>query len=241
MNNRVQIFDINGKFVSKIHLNFDWIKQGVTYYFAILNGQYFALIGKPPHYSFMDADIYVISPNGTLLKHFGSKQLNKNKEEYFSSIVASDQTKKIYCSIGGSTKIATYDLEGNFMKYMTDVKSAPEIMLNSDGQVIKTAPSYCSAMDSKGNCYKIWSKSSSKTGFVITTQIQIFPPNSTSNDIITHHFGSDVKFVSNGAEHSVRYKGNYGERSVVSLDGTIYHMIALDDGIVLRRLTWNSQ
>lgn len=234
MNNRIQVFDLNGKFVKKILLDFDWLKQGVAWDFAILRENFFVLLG----YSFMNADIYIISPNGKILKEFGNKQLNRNKEEYFSKIIANEKIGSIFCSIGGSSKIAVYDFDGNFLKYLADVKSVPEIMLNADGQINKDAPHYCKWMDGKGNCYKIWSTSSGKADYVLTTKIQIFPPNSKTEDMITHEVPCVVKFVKEGKEHIIRGGGNFDERYFVTQSGTIYQLIALDDGVVLRRIEW---
>ncbi|MDA8422829.1 MAG: hypothetical protein M0Z89_05810 [Nitrospiraceae bacterium] len=44
MNNRIQVFDLNGNFIRKIPLDFDWIKLGMTWRFAILNDHFFALV-----------------------------------------------------------------------------------------------------------------------------------------------------------------------------------------------------
>lgn len=241
MNNRIQIFDLSGKFEKKIPLDFDWIKQGVTWRFTILNSNFFALIAPPPYYSEMNADIYKISPDGKILKKFGSKQINKRREEYFSKIIASEKTREIYCSIAGSSRIAVYDFEGNFVKYLTDIKSAPQIILNSDGQVDKNALSYCSWMDGLGNCYKIWSKSSAKNNLALTTEIQIFPPNTKTHAVITHEFSGDIKSVKDGMERIIRYSGNYEERSFVDSESVIYHLIALDNGVVLRRIEWKEK
>ncbi len=241
INNRIQIFDLNGNFIKKIALDFDWLKQGITWKFVILSGNYFALIAKPPSYSVENINqIYKISPSGKILKTFGSKQINTKKEEYFSKILANDKTGEIYCYIEDSSRIAVYDFEGKFVKYISTEKNPNQMIIDNYGRIVRNAPNYCRWMDRKGNCYKIWSTSSAKTNFVLTTKIQIFPPNSKTEDIITHELSGDVKFVKEGKEQIIRYRGNFNERSFVDADGNIYHMIALDDGVVLRRIVWKS-
>lgn len=39
----------------------------------------------------------------------------------------------------------------------------------------------------------------------------------------------------------IRYQGNFTESSFVDVDGNIYHLIALDDGAVLRRIECMSE
>jgi hypothetical protein len=239
MNNRIQVFDLNGKFIKKIALDFDWLKQGVVWRFAMLDNNFFALIGKPPYYSFMNADIYTISPNGKILKDFGNKQINRNKEEYFSKIIASEKVRKIYCSIGGSSKIAVFDFNGSFMKYLTDVRSSSEIIIDADGQVVKNAPVNYSWVDKGGNFYRIKSSNSRENNYAITTKIQIYNP--VNNKTNNYQIAGDVKSVTNDKTNEIKYRGNFTESSFVDVDGNIYHFIALDDGIVLRRLEWKPE
>jgi hypothetical protein len=242
MNNRIQIYDLDGKFIKIISLNFNWLNRGVLCGFTIIKNYFFAIIGRPPYYSIMNGDIYKISPNGELLNNFGSKQLNKNKEEYFSKIKGSDKTGEIYCGIGGSTRIAAYAFDGSFIGYLKDVKSAPQIMLNAEGHVDKNAPHFCSWMDNNGNCYKIWSNASRSTNNIFSTHIQIFPHNfKNSEDMIAHEVSGDIKFVKDGKDHTIRYNGNFEESSFVDSDGTIYHLIALDDGVALHRIAWHAK
>jgi hypothetical protein len=236
MNNRIQVFDFDGKFTNKIQLDFNWLEQGVAWQFAMLNNHFFALIGKPPFYSFMNANIYIISSNGKILKEFGSKQINRNKEEYFSKIIPSEKAGKIYSSVGGSSKIAVYDFNGIFIKYLTDVKKSPEIVLDADGQVEKNAPAYYSWVDKSGNFYRIKSYNAHENNYAITTKIQIYNP--IKDKTINYQIAGDIKSVKDCKTKEIKYRGNFTEAAFVDFDGNIYHFIALDDGVVLRRIAW---
>ncbi len=219
MNNRIQVFDLNGNFVRKIPLAFDWIKEGMTWRFAILNKNFFALVAPAPHYSVLNDQIYEISPSGKILKKFGIKQLNLQSEEYFSNISSDEADGFIKCTIASSDMAALYDVNGNFIKYDK-----------------KTSDDRFAWHDKEGTQYRIKSNNSHKKYFGIETTVQIENP---KNGIkINHSIHGDVKVEKNNKTTFIKYLGNYYEKFSVDSDGAIYHFIAVDDGVILRRLIW---
>jgi hypothetical protein len=222
MNNRIQVFGLNGQFIRKIPLSFDWIKQGLTYRFAILNGNFFAVIARPPYYSMMNDDIYKISPDGKILLKFGAQQLNIKAEQYFADISSDEQAGHVTCAIGGAGKSAIYDFEGKFIKFT----QIPDL-------------DHFSRRDKDGTLYRIRSISDRKNNFAITTTIQI--DNKDNNIKLQHQANTDIQYVKKGEPIKINYHGNFIESFAVSTDGDIYHLIALDDGIVLRRISWQSK
>ncbi len=222
MNNRIQVFDLNGKFIRKIPLGFDWIKQGLAGRFAILNDNFFALIAKPPYYNMLNDDIYKISSGGKILNKFGAQQLNPKTEEYFSEISSDEQMGHVTCVIGGSGKSAVYDFDGNFLKYVKNP--------NHD---------HFSWYDKEGTFYRIKSNNSRKNNYAITTTVQI--ENKDKNIKIQYQINGDVQSKKIEKPIQIRYRGNFDERFAVDSEGDIYHLIALDDGVLLRRISWKSK
>lgn len=128
---------------------------------------------------------------------------------------------------------------GNFIKYLMDVKNVPEIVLDADGQVVKNAPAHYSWVDKSGNFYRIKSNSSRENNYAITTEIKIYNPD--KDKTINYQITDDIGLGKNEKIKEIKYRGNFTEASFVDGGGNIYHFIVLDDGVVLRRLEWAPQ
>ena len=172
-----------------------------------------------PHYSVLNNEIYKISPSGKIIKKFGKRQLNLQSEEYFSSISSDEQRGLLKCSIAFSDKSALYDFNGNFIRYEKKPKD--------DG---------FSLHDKEGTFYRIKSNNTHKNYLGIETSVQIENPKTGLK--IDHSIHGDVKVEKTNKTILIKYLGNYYEKFIVPSAGLIYHFIVVDDGVILRRLTW---
>lgn len=263
MNNRVQLFDMTGKFVKQIKLNTLWQQTGLPWDFSILNGNLYILIGKPPYYSPIGIkEINKYSHEGTRLKSFGSNKVPKNKEEYFDSIFSDIHHGLIYCGLG-SIKALAFNSEGDFDKELLVANKNQLIDLvgiSQDGKPLMTISNpgginkrtvvinpiskaiekevkgYFSLLNSNGRFINIHTmRGKKRKNTIMTTSIEVL--DSITNNTSKFELKGDIKVVTNGNDKIYRYSGNFIERSKMDADGNIYHMIALNDGVVLRKIT----
>lgn len=262
-NNRVQKFDRTGKIDKIINLNKEWQKFGLPWDFTYFQGYFYILIGKAPYYSPTGIrEINQFSQDGMFIKSFGGKQIPKNKEEYFDKIISDATNGYIYCGLG-STQVLRYEKDGNFKDAIAIARKGEIVNLvgmTPDGKPMLTMSKSSEygthtliinpitkiiEEDIKGN----YSLTNGKGIFVnvntisgskrkktaMTTIVEVF--DSIKNKINKTELKGDVVADKYGKNKVIKYSGRFLERSKIDTDGNIYHLIALDDGVVLRKIT----
>lgn len=263
INNRIQIFDLNGKFVNQIKLKTNWQSFGLPWDFALSQDHFYMLIGKAPYYSPIGIkEIHQFSHDGKFIKSFGNNLIPQKREEYFNKIISDAQKGYIFAGLGAD-KIVAFDVEGNFKDILLRAKKGELIELvgvNADANPIVTTSKSegkirntllinakskkiekeikgkFALVDGKGNFIDVHTASGSKRKkTVMTTTVEVF--NSIENKSEKFEQKGDIKVSKNGKDRIYRYSGNFFERSKIDSEGNIYHLIALEDGVVLRKIT----
>lgn len=262
VNNRVQLFDMTGKFVKQIKFKTLWQKDGLPWDFAILNDNFYVLTGKAPYYSPVGIkEISVYSNGGTMLKTFGNNKIPKNKEEYFDSIFSDSHLGLVYCGLG-SINVLAFDGKGNFdRKLLSDFKNKiidlvgisqdgrPLIAISDSGGVNKRTVvvnpvdktigkevnGNFNLMKTNGTFVDVHTKRGTKRkNKAMTTNIIVL--DSDTNNTSNFELKGDIKTIANGNNKIFKYSGAFFERSKMDVDGNIYHLIALTDGVVMRKI-----
>lgn len=262
INNRIQIFDLNGKFVTLIKLKTNWQNFGLPWGFTLFQDHFYMLIGKAPYYSPTGIkEIHQFSYDGKFIKSFGKELIPKNKEEYFDNIISDAQKGYVLGGLG-SAKVVAFNAEGNLKDTLLNAKKGELIELagvTADGNPIVTASKSggkirqtllinvknkkiekeikgrFSLVDVKGNFINVHTASGSKRKkTAMTTSVDVF--NSIENKSEKSELKGDIKVSKNGKDKIYRYNSNFSERSRIDSEGNIYHLIALEDGVVLRKI-----
>ncbi len=259
INNRIQMFDLNGKYKGIIKLNFKWQDLGLPWDFTLCNHMFYTLIGKPPYYSPAGIkEVSKITDGGILVKSFGSKYIPKDKEEYFNNILSESRSGYIYCGLGG-IKVLIFDADGNLKDTLINAKKGEIINLvgiSSDGkplvtvslkggknrrtvvidsnnkQIEKEIKGKFSLLDNSGNFYEVQTKSASKrkkVPMLTTIEVAYAPGNKTEK----YELKGDIEF----RNRIYKYTGNFLERARIDSEGNIYHLIALENGLILRKIS----
>ena len=263
VNNRIQVFDLTGRFKSTINLNIKWQDFGLPWDFTLYKNSLYFLIGKAPYYNSNGiTEVHKFTANGKFVNSFGVTYISKNKEEYYNAILSDIQKGYLYGGLGG-TKIIAFDAEGNLKDSLlvagkgeviglvgmsTDGdplvtvsqfggKNRRTVLINPDSKkIVEEVKGRFTLADGKGRYFDVHTMSGSKRKkTVMTTTVEVF--NSIENKAEKLELKGDVNFLKNDKDRIYRYAGNFFERSVIDSDGNVYHLIALEDGVILRKIT----
>ena len=264
INNRVQVFDLKGKFKKIIKLQMKWQDFGLPREMTLFQNNLFFLVGKPPHYSANGIrEIYKFTYNGEFIKRFGKEYIPKKREEYFYHLLSNENSAYIICGLGG-IKVLAFDGDGNLKDTLReasgkevvelmgiDVEGNPIIskiilgkklsqtfLLDTKSKAVKEEiKDIYSWRDKDGNYYFIKTNNLRKKNDLIT-KIDIYNPTTKLHKNI--QMSGDIKTIKNNKEKLFRYQINFTEVAKVDADGNIYHLIALEDGVLLRKITWKN-
>jgi len=262
MNNRIQVFDNKGSSIRNILLDTTWNKVGLYMFFSIYKDNIYILSGKPPHYSDNGiVDIQKYSIDGKYISTFGSKFLS-TKTEDFGHLFSAPKSGHLYVAVGGEKVLAINEqdkLVGPIIKankgevvnlagispignpIVTVSRSAGEIVHTmvidkESNKVIQTVSGRYSMTDDKGKFVAVRTLSASKRKKKpMLTMIEVF--DSVTNKKEVYELTGDIRVNKNGSEKLYKLAGSYFETSRMGADGTIYHLLALNDGVLLRKIS----
>lgn len=262
MNNRVQVFSNNGAYVKDIIFNTDWYKAGLYIYFSIYKDNIYVLSGKPPYYS--DKGIFNIQKyavDGKFITNFGDSFIQAKKEDY-DNLFSDANSGHLYVSVSGKKILAINDQEklvgpvisANKEEVINFVGISPSgnplvtvtrssgtiahtmIIDKNSNKVIKTVSGRYSMTDDNGKFYSVRTISASKRKKKpMLTMVEVF--DSVANRKESFELTGDIHVNKNGKEKVYKLAGNYFESSRMGADGAIYHLLALNDGVVVRKIS----
>lgn len=262
MNNRIQVFNNYGNPVSNIILNTTWNKVGLYIFFSIYKDSIYILSGKPPYYSDNGiVDIQKYSIDGKYTSTFGSKFISAKTEDY-GHLFSDTKSGHLYVAVSGEKILAINEqdkLVGSIIKankgevvnlvgmspsgnpIVTVSRSAGEIVQTmvidkESHRVIQTVSGRYSMTDDKGKFIAVRTLSASKRKKKpMLTMIEVF--DSVTNKKEVFELTGDIHINKNGKEKVYKLAGSHFEASRMDADGAIYHMLALNDGVVVRKIT----
>lgn len=265
INNRIQVFDASGVFQKNVKLNIRWEDFGLAWDFTMHKDTIYLLVGKSPYYTSADIkQIYKFSPDGNFLKKFGSEYVT-TPEEYYSTILSDMHKGHIYCGLGGA-KVLTFNPEGDLKDTVVIARKGEDInlvgmgpdgnliinvsqsggknrrtvLINPDSKKIKMEiKGRFTLADERGRFFDIHTLAGSKRKKkAMVTMLEVF--DSIEKKSETFELKGDVTISKNGKDRIYRYSGNFLERSKIGPDGKLYHLIALNDGVVLRKISMHT-
>lgn len=261
MNNRIQIFDNNGIYRRTTVLNTSWEKDGLVFEFTKYNNCIYALVGVPPSYSENGIkEIWKYSDAGKLNKRFGH-DLISNKTDDYEHLFSVNKTGYMYVAVGGKKILAMDEQEklvhqvikaqkgevvnfvglspkGNPIVNLT--RSAGKIVHTmvidkENNKVIETVNGRYSMADDKGKFVSVRTLSASKRERKpMLTKVEVYDSVNEKKEVA--EFKGDIRVNKNGKEKVYRLAEGYFEASRMDIDGAIYHMLVLDDGVVIRKI-----
>jgi len=262
MNNRIQIFDKNGNYKRTITLSTIWEKNGLSFGFSIYNDNLYVLTGMPPYYSENGIiDIWKYSIEGNFIKSFG-KNFISTKSEDFSHLFSNSKSGHLYVAASGKKVLAINEqdkLVGSIIKankgevvnfvgispsgnpIVTVTRSSGAIahtmvIDKESNKVIKTVNGRYSMTDDKGKFISIRTLSAPKRERKpMLTRIEVFDSVTDKKEML--ELAGDIRVSKNGKEKVYRLTEENYEESRMDADGTIYHMLVLNDGVVVRKIT----
>ena len=265
INDRVQIFDIQGNLKEIIKLSIKWQEFGLPWNFALLQNNFYMLIGKPPYYNPNGVqEIFKVSHDGKLIKSFGKEQLSRDKEEYYYRVLSDKAIGYIVCGINGNNIIA-FDGDGSFTHKLMTAKGYPKEIIKLQGitpegdlivnrnklnskekrtvifdvkkkMIKKEISGYFSASDREGNYYRIRSMHIKRGSNAFSTRIDIY--STKSNQLKTFSLPGDIRVAKHNKEKVFHSSGRLYEVSQVDPEGNIYHLMAVEEGVILRKIVW---
>lgn len=262
MNNRIQIFDNNGNYKRTITLSTIWEKNGLSFGFSIYNDNLYVLTGMPPYYSENGIiDIWKYSIEGKFIKSFG-KNFISTKSEDFNHLFSNSKSGHLYVAASGKKVLAINEqdkLVGPIIKaqkgevvnfvgispsgnpIVTVTRSSGAIahtmVIDKEStKVIKTVNGRYSMTDDKGKFISIRTLSASKRERKpMLTRIEVFDSVTDKKEVL--ELTGDIRVSRNGKEKVYKLTEDHFEASRMDADGAIYHMLALNDGVVVRKIT----
>lgn len=262
MNDRIQIFDNNGNYKNVIPLSTTWIKSGLYESFSLHNNSIYVLTGEPPYFSDIGIiNIQKYSIEGKFIKSFGKNFISTKTEDY-SHLFSDSKSGHLYVAVGGKKVLAFNEQDklvgpiiqakkGEVVNFVgispsgnpivTVTRSAGQIVHTlvidkENNKVIKTVNGRYSMTDDKGKFISIRTLSASKREQKpMLTRIEVFDSVTDKKEVV--ELAGDIRVSKNGKDKVYRLAEGYFEASRMDADGAIYHMLALNDGVVVRKIT----
>jgi hypothetical protein len=264
INDRIQVFSCEGNFKRNITLNTSWSKVGLYKDFSLYKDSFYMLLGKPPYYSDNGiVDIQKFSVDGKYISTFGNKFISVKTEEY-GRLFSDAKLGYLYVSVGGK-KVLAINEKNKLIGQIVSAKKGEVVNLvgvspsgnpivtvsKSDGEIvhtiiidkdnnkiINTVTGRYSMTDDKGKFIAIRTLSASKRkNKPMLTMIEVF--DSVTNKKEVFELTGDIHINKNGREKVYKLAGGHFEMSRMDADGAIYHLLALNDGVIVRMITIN--
>lgn len=263
INDRIQKYDNKGRFINQVKFKSKWFVAGLPWHFTMLNNDLYMLIGVAPYYSPTGInEITHVSSNGTTIRSFGSNLIPKNTEEFYNSIFSDVNNKNIYCGLGGY-QVLSYNSEGMLNDKLYTAKHGEVVNLvglSPDGKLLITI----SKSGGKSRHTLLLNPSSRKIEadivgrFTLTNGRGMFANVHTlrgtkrKNNLTTTvvelndsingktkqiELNGDIRSSIDGREKIYKTNGAFVEKTRMDSKGNIYHLLASEDGAVLRRIS----
>jgi len=258
-NRRVKTYSTNGTILKDIQLQMKWKKNEIPYRFAYYNNSFYVLIAP----QIISGDlhfgkIHKFNSEGSLIKSFGEQYLDNKSGKGYLRLFASNKINGVVAEISGN-KVVYFDNNGNFIKQLSGAKKNEAIVLVNtayDGNPIFIVSSQY-GQKAKTILYDIVNMNNKEVNgyYNLVLSNDSFANCGTSNALdlsdtkckLKNMNGSESQFnvtgdihtTVNGKRKIVKYSGDYAEKFSVTPDGSIYHLIALDDGVVVRKYAFN--
>lgn len=261
MNDRIQVYSCEGNFKRNITLNTVWSKIGLYKNFSLFKDNFYILLGNPPYYSDNSiVDIQKYSIDGKHISTFGNKFISEKTEEY-GQLFSDAKSGYLYVSVGGKKVLAINEkdeLIGQIVHakkgevvnlvgispggnpIVTVSKSAGEIVHTividkESNKVINTVLGRYSMTDDKGKFVAVRTLSASKRKKKpMLTMIEVLDSATSKKDVF--ELTGDIRVNKNGKNKLYKLTGGHFEASRLGTDGAIYHMLVLNDGVVVRKI-----
>ncbi len=262
INNRVQVFAKNGELQKVVNLQTDWRKDGLPFEFSVLNDEYYVLQGFIEGEGGKIINKY--SSKGLSVASFGKLKTKKADEGYIrllanknknylitniwpNKIVAYDSKGKIIESLynGGINEITyvigmTYDKNPIIYSFNSKSRKDELIVLDlnkSNSKKRSTRAIGYNMYDKGGHFYSVKLIKNKRKGK------SSLPPQMVLNSL-NEESGEEYKILINDViEHTLNNQKIIlplecrGEcnSSMMDSDGSIYQLLPLKDGVVVRR------
>ena len=264
INNRIQVFTLQGQLKGIVKLSTDWRMDGLAYEFAVLHGMFFIIHGNNP-----DAGgkiIYKYSADGKLLDKFGQLKL-QNWDEGYISLFAHNQSNSLLTNLWPN-KIIAYDTSGktytplyqggkNEVLYIsgltynnnpiisiTNKRTQQEqvVVIDYKSNTIKTRLKLESNFNTQGlngELYAVKTRSHRRNTPKMPV-IDIYNP--IVKVINSIEVGNSIRYTKDNTERLLELtcRGTCSESTTIDLNGDIYHLIALSKGVVILKYTAES-
>lgn len=257
VNDRIQIYSLNGKFEKIVKLNTHWEKGGLPFRFTVLNDEFYFFKGL--YLDETGKEIHKYSTNGLYVNSFG-KLKKSYADEGYHSLYTNTKNKYVLTNMWPNQIIA-YNSEGKdyktlfkskadeqiYIKGMTfeenpiiyifnkRLKKSSAIIYNIDDSTTVNIPTKFDLLGINNILYRIKTEDG-KTGRYITT-FNCHDINKNTQYKIEIEAKSEFKIKKGEKLFESSCSGKCNEEYAIDSEGTIYHLITMKQGLVLKKYT----
>lgn len=257
VNDRIQIFSQNGKLERVVKLSTHWEKGGLPFRFTVLNDEFYFFKGL--YLDETGKEIHKYSSNGVYINSFGKLRKSYADEGYHSlytnhkhkyiltnmwpdKIIAYNSDGKDYKTLfksGAGEEVyiegMTYEENPILIIFNNKLKKSSAIIYNINDNTTVNIPTKFDLLGSNNILYRIKTEDS-KNGKYITT-FNCYEISKKSQYKIEIEAKSEFKLKNNERLFDSRCSGKCNEEYAIDSAGNIYHLITMNQGLVLKKYT----